>query len=146
MAPIQSKDAATASVVVLGQKIVTTPLTQFVDQSGASGKPLRTIAYADLTVADRIDARAYMDAAGKLVATRIVRTEPDPLLIAKAAVDAKFPVTRMTVLGITATTSPSTRYRDVLGNLIAAVDFYNLVQVPPALPTIVRAQGVADPS
>ena len=56
------------------------------------------------------------------------------------------PVTRMTVLGITATTSPSTRYRDVLGNLIAAVDFYNLVQVPPALPTIVRAQGVASPA
>jgi len=146
VAPIQSKDAATASVVVLGQKVATTPLTQFVDQSSASGQPLRAIAYTDLTVADRIDVRAYKDAGGKLVATRIVRTEPDPLLIAKAAVDAKFPVTRMTVLGITATTSPSTRYRDVLGNLITAVDFYNLVQVPPALPTIVRAQGVANPA
>jgi len=147
VAPIQSKDAATASVVVLGQKVATTPLTQFVDQSSASRQPLRTIAYADLTVADRIDVRAYKDAAGELVATRIVRTEPDPLLIAKAAVDAKFPhVTRMTVLGITVTTSPSTRYRDVLGNLITAVDFYNLVQVPPALPTIVRAQGVVTPA
>jgi hypothetical protein len=146
VAPIQSKDAATASVVLLGQKVVTTPLTQFVDQSGATGQMLRTIGYPDLTVADRIDVRAYKDAAGKLVATRIVRTEPDPLLIVKAAADAKFPVTRMTVLGITATTSPSTRYRDVWGNLIAAVDFYNLVQVPPALPTIVRVQGVASPT
>ena len=44
VAPIQSKDAATASVVVLGQKVATTPLTQFVDQSSASGQPLRTIA------------------------------------------------------------------------------------------------------
>jgi hypothetical protein len=146
VAPIQSKDAASVSLTVLGQGVATTPLTQFVDHTtagaGRSG-PMRTIGYADLTVNDRVDVRAYKDAAGKLVAMRIERTEPDPLLIAKGRVDAKIPVTQLTLLGIGVDTGAATRYRDALGNLVSDAAFYEMVQVPPALPSIVRAQGIA---
>jgi hypothetical protein len=104
---------------------------------------MRTIGYAGLMVNDRVDVRAYKDATGKLVATRVERTDPDPLLIAKGAVDAKAPVTKLTLLGIDVATGAATRYRDALGNLIADVAFYGLMQAPPAVATIVRAQGVA---
>jgi hypothetical protein len=146
VAPLQSKETSTSSVVVLGQRISTTPLTEFIDRTTGPGRPVRSLSYADLAVSDRIDIRAYKDASGKLVATRIERTAPDPLLIAKAAVDAKTPVTSLTILGIDVTTGPNTRYRDALQTLISALDFYSLVQVPPALPSIVRAQGIASPS
>ncbi len=149
VAPIQGKDAASASLVVLGQGVATTPLTQFVDHTvagaGRSG-PMRTIGYADLALNDRIDVRAFKDAAGKLVAMRIERTEPDPLLIARGPVDARIPVMQLTLLGIGVDTGAATRYRDALGNLISGVAFYELVQVPPSLPTVVRAQGIASPA
>ena len=56
---------------------------------------------------------------------------------------AKAPLTNLTLLGIDVATSAMTRYRDSLGLPISDVTFYALVQVPPALPTVVRAQGVA---
>lgn len=146
VAPVQSKETSSSSVVVLGQRILTTPLTAFIDRTTGPGRPVRSLSYSDLAVADRIDIHAYKDASGKLIATRIERTAPDPLLIVKAAVDAKTPVTGLTILGIDVATGPITRYRDALQTLISALDFYSLVQVPPALPSIVRAQGIAGPS
>jgi hypothetical protein len=58
-------------------------------------------------------------------------------------VDSKSPLTRLGLLGIDVATGPATRYRDTLGNLISDIDFYALLQVPPAMPTIVRVQGEA---
>ena len=146
VAPIQRKDAGVVSLTVLGQGVVTTPLTQFVEHvaaGGSLGGPLSGISYADLAVNDRVDVRAYKDSTGMLVATRVERTEPSPLLIAKGAVDAKAPVTQLTLLGIEVDTGAATRYRDAIGNLINDIAFFDLVQAPPAVPTIVRAQGVA---
>ena len=157
VAPIQAKASATASLTVLGQVVNTTPLTQFIDRSGGtggsngngyggsngSGGPPSPLGYADLQVGDRVDLMAYRDATGALVATRVVRTDPDTVLIAKGPVDAKVPVTRLTLFGIGVTTGADTRYRDVDGNLITDVAFYALVQAPPAVPSVVRAQGVA---
>ena len=125
---------------------MTTPLTQFVEHLAAGngmGGPRSDIGYADLAVSDRVDVRAYKDTAGRLVATRVERTEPSPLLIANGAVDAKAPVTQLTLLGIDVRTGAATRYRDAMGNLVTDITFYGLVQAPPALPAIVRAQGVA---
>ncbi|HSQ73711.1 MAG TPA: DUF5666 domain-containing protein [Rubrivivax sp.] len=143
VAPIQGKDVPAGSLVLLGQRVATTPLTQYTDHATGSGRPNRSIGYADLTLTDRVDVRAYQDGSGQLVATRVERTEADPLLIARGAVDAKAPLTSLTLLGIDVSTSAMTRYRDSLGLPISDVAFYALVQVPPALPTVVRAQGVA---
>jgi len=130
-------------LILLGQRVATTPLTQFTDHATGSGRPNRSIGYADLVLTDRVDVRAYQDGSGQLVATRVERTEADPLLIARGAVAAKAPLTNLTLLGIDVATSAMTRYRDSLGLPISDVTFYALVQVPPALPTVVRAQGVA---
>ena len=146
-APIQSKNAGAASLVVLGQSVKTTPLTQFVEHAAAGGSmggPPSRIGYADLQVNDRVDVRVYKDGSGLLVATRVERTDPSELLVARGAVDAKAPVRQLTLLGIDVGTGAATRYRDLSGNLITDITFYGLVQVPPAVPTIVRAQGVAN--
>jgi hypothetical protein len=143
VAPIQAKDAGASSFVQLGQTVLTTPLTQFLDSSGAGGRAVPTLAYPDLAISDRIDVRAYRNSDGVLVAMRVERTDPDPVLIAKGPVDSKSPLTRLGLLGIDVATGPATRYRDTLGNLISDIDFYALLQVPPAMPTIVRVQGEA---
>ncbi len=110
--------------------------------AGAGGSP-SPLGYADLQVGDRVDVMAYKDASGALVATRVERLDADPLLIAKGPVDAKLPLTSLTLFGIEVTTGVDTRYRDIDGILITDAAFYALVQVPPALPSVVRAQGIA---
>jgi hypothetical protein len=49
----------------------------------------------------------------------------------------------LSLLGIEALTGQETRYRDTQSALITDVEFYGLLQVPPAVPSIVRVQGVA---
>jgi disulfide oxidoreductase YuzD len=72
----------------------------------------------------------------------VERTTPDATLIIRAKVEAKTPTTTFKLVGIDVSTGPSTRYRDALSNLISADEFYALLQVSPAVPTMVRAQGV----
>lgn len=143
VAPIQSKTSTAASFVLLGQTVTTTPLTLFLDSSGTGGRATPTLSYADLAVADRVDVRVFKDSTGSLVATRVERTAPDPVLIVRGKVDAKTPLTAFTLVGIGIATGPATRYRDEFGNLIDDAAFYALLQVPPAAATTVRAQGVA---
>ena len=143
VAPVQSKDAGASALVMLGQRVTTTPLTQFVDKSAAATLPISAIGYADLLVNDRLDVRAYEDDTGKLVAVRVERTDPDPLLVARGPVDAKLPTTQLTLFGITVATGPATLYRDPVYELVTAAEFYDLLQLLPAVPTTVRALGVA---
>jgi len=143
VAPVQGKDAGASVLVLLGQSVTTTPLTQFVDKSAAATLPISAIGYADLLLNDRLDVRAYKDTAGHLVAIRVERTDPDPLLVARGPVDAKVPVERLTLFGIDVATGAATRYLDPMGDPTTAAEFYDLVQLLPAIPTVVRAQGVA---
>ncbi|WP_144290209.1 DUF5666 domain-containing protein [Ideonella sp. A 288] len=139
-APMQSIDTAAGRLALLGKVVALTTTTQWVDQTSA---PVRTLSLGDLRVGDRLDVRGASDSAGVLVASRITRTEPSTLLVVKAGLDAKSPTSQLTIFGINALTGPQTRYRDPEGNLISATDFYALAQVPPAVPSVVRAQGVA---
>jgi hypothetical protein len=151
VAPIQGKAPATASLTVLGKSVATTPFTQFIDRlstaSGSNGNgnggPPSPLAYADLQVGDRVDVMAYRDASGAFVATRVERTAPDVVLIVRGPADAKLPTTRLTLIGIDVSTGVNTWYRDIDGNLITDAAFYTMVQVPPSVPSIVRAQGIA---
>ena len=146
VAPIQSKNSTGASFVLLGQNVTTTPLTLFLDSSSKGGRATPTLAYADLAVSDRVDVRLFKDSAGKLVATLVERTDPDPMLIVRGKVDSKAPLTSFTLVGIGVSTGPATRYRDESSTLVSDAAFYALLQVPPAAPTMVRAQGVASPT
>jgi hypothetical protein len=140
-AGMQGKDATLGTITLLGRLIKVTSDTQLIDRLGRANQPTM-ITLAALNVADRLEVMAYKDAGGNLIATRVERTEADPLVVVKGAVDAKIPTTQLTLVGVNVATGPSTRYRDASGNLVDGTSFYTTVQVPPASATTVHARGV----
>ncbi len=138
-AGMQAKDAAT--LTLLGRPIWIDADTVLVDRL-ASGTQPQLITVDSLKVGDRLEVKATRDSGGALVANSVLRTEADPLVVVKAAADAKTPVTGLTLSGFAVATGADSRYRDPSGALIDATSFYNLVQIPPAVPSIVHARGV----
>lgn len=140
-AGMQAKDAALATITLLGRAIKVTAETRLTDRLGNVNQPA-AITLAALNVGDRLEVLAYKDGSANLVATQVERTAADQRVVVKGPADSKVPVTAIRLAGFDIATGASTRYRDESGNLIDAVSFYNLVQTPPALPTMVHAQGV----
>jgi hypothetical protein len=138
-AGMQAKDAAT--LTLLGRPVWIDADTVLVDRLASGTQPQR-ITLGALNVGDRLEVKATRDSGGALVANSVVRTEADPRVVVKAAADAKTPVTRLTLSGFAVATGANTRYRDPSGALIDATSFYNLVQIPPRVPSIVHARGV----
>ena len=138
-AGMQAKD--TTTLTLLGRPIQIGAETVIVDRL-ASGTQPQLITLGALNVGDRLEVKATSDSGGALLANSVVRTEADPLVVVKGAADAKTPVTALTLSGFAVATGANSRYRDQSGTLIDATSFYNLVQVPPAVPSIVRARGV----
>lgn len=132
----------TDTITLLGRPIKVNADTGLRDRAGSRGNQPKAIGIADLAVGDRLEVKAYRDAAGALVATQVERTDPDALVVVKGPADAKTPITSLTLAGFSVATGPNSRYRDASGDLIDAVTFYNTVQVPPAVPTLVHARGV----
>ncbi|MDO8286059.1 MAG: DUF5666 domain-containing protein [Rhodoferax sp.] len=140
-AGMQSKDTAANTITLLGRAIKVNVDTEWRDRLASPRQPT-VISLAALNPADRLEVKAYKDANGTLVATRVERTEADTLVVVKGPADAKVPATQLTISGIGVATGANTRYRDLIGVLVDATTFYSSVQVPPALPTIVHARGV----
>ena len=140
-AGMQAKDAAQATFTLLGRAIRVVTDTVITDRTGDARQP-RLIALAALGTGDRLEVRATRDASGALVASRVERTPADPLVVVKGVADAKVPITRLTLAGFEVATGPGSRYRDLAGTLIDGASFYDLVQVPPAVPSVVHARGV----
>jgi hypothetical protein len=141
-AGLQSKDATASTVTLLGQPFRLTAETVLVDRSGSFSLQPRAIALAALNSGDRLEVKGWRDVGGALTAAWIERTDADPLVVVKGPADAKTPTVQVTLAGFKVVTGASSRYRDADGNLIDAVAFYNLVAVPPAVPTAVHARGV----
>lgn len=140
-AGLQAKDATANTVTLLGQAIGLTADTVLIDRSGTSSQQPRVIALAALNTGDRLEVMASRSG-GVLTAAWIERTDADPLVVVKGPADVKTPTTQLTLAGFNVATGASSRYRDADGTLIDATSFYNLVAVPPAVPTLVRARGV----
>jgi hypothetical protein len=140
-AGMQSKDAAANTITVLGRAIKVNADTEWRDRLASANQPT-VITLAALNTADRLEVKAYKDATGNLIATRIERTTADALVVVKGPADAKVPTTQLTLAGIGVATGTNSRYRDVGGTLVDATTFYNAVLVPPAVPTMVHARGV----
>lgn len=132
---------AADSVTLLGRAIQVNAQTRLRDRAGSRNQP-KAITLADLAIGDRLEVKAYRDTAGALVATQVERTDADALVVVKGPADAKTPTTSLTLAGFGVATGASTRYRDASGDLVDAVTFYNAVQVPPAVPSMVHARGV----
>jgi hypothetical protein len=139
-AGLQAKTSGT--ITLLGRAISVNADTRLRDRLASHHQPM-AITLAALNVGDRLEVMAYADDAGNLVATQVERTEADSLVVVKGPANAKTPVTALTLAGFSVATGAGTRYRDASGSLIDALSFYNLVQVPPAVSTIVHARGVA---
>jgi hypothetical protein len=140
-ARMQANDTSLATLTLLGRPIQVPADTVLTDRLGSSAQPQVTT-LAALNVGDRLEVKAVRGSSGSLVATYVERTDADPLVVVKGVADAKSPVNQLTLAGFTVATGASTRYRDQSGNLIDAASFYDLVQVPPAVPTMVHARGV----
>lgn len=140
-AGLQATDSVANTITLLGRAIKVNADTEWRDRLASANQPT-VITLAALSPADRLEVKAYKDAGGDLIATRVERTEADALVVVKGPAEAKVPTTQLTLAGIGVATSSTTRYRDVLGTLVDATTFYSAVQVPPALPTMVHARGV----
>lgn len=140
-AGLQAKDVAAGTLTLLGRTIQVNADTEWRDRLASASQPATTT-LAALSLADRLEVRAYADATGALIATRVERTEADALVVVKGPAGAKTPTTQMTLAGIGVATGVDTRYRDASGTVVDAVTFYSAVQVPPAVPSVVHARGV----
>jgi hypothetical protein len=139
-AGMQAKDVTAATVTLLGRAIGVTADTRITDHLASASQPV-AITLADLKVGDRLEVQAYKGATG-LIATRILRTAPDQRVVVKGPADSKLPITAIKLAGFDIATGAGTLYRDATGSLVEPTIFYGLVQVPPAVPTIVHAHGV----
>jgi hypothetical protein len=140
-AGMQAKDASAGTITLLGKAIKVSAETRLTDRLASHHRPT-AITLAALGVGDRLDVMAYRDTAGNLVATKIDRTVADPLVVVKGPADAKTPITSLTLAGFAVSTGVNTRYRDASGNPVDAATFYDAVQVPPAVPSLVHARGI----
>lgn len=140
-AGLQAKDTAADTITLLGRTIQVTADTEWRDRLASASQPA-AITLAALVPADRLEVTAYRDAAGRLIATRVERTEADPLVVVKGPADAKVPTTQLTLAGVDVATGANTRYREVDGALVDATSFYDDVLVPPAPASVVHARGV----
>jgi len=140
-AGLQDKNSTLGTITLLGKAIKLNADTELRDRLDSRNQP-RVIALSDIKVADRLEVRAFKDAAGDLVAARVERTEADALVVVKGPADWKLPITSLKLFGIDVTSGAATRYRDASGMLVDAATFYAAVQVPPAVPSTVHARGV----
>ncbi len=140
-AGMQTMDTVQSTITLLGRTLTVNADTVLRDRLTNADQPV-TITLAALNLSDRLEVNAYQDAGGNLIATRVERTEVDPLVVVKGPADAKVPTTQLTLAGFGVTTGANSLYRDASGTLVNAVTFYNAVRVPPAAATIVHTRGV----
>jgi hypothetical protein len=140
-AGLQAKNSTQGTITLLGKAFKVNADTELRDRLASRNQP-RVITLDALNPADRLEVKAFKDAAGDLVAARVERTEADVLVVVKGPADWKLPITSLKLFGIDVTTGAATRYRDASGTLVDATTFYTAVQVPPAVPSTVHARGV----
>jgi len=140
-AGLQAKDSVQGTITLLGRTFKVNADTELRDRLASRNQP-RVITLDALTPADRLEVKAYKDAAGGLVAARVERTEADALVVVKGPADAKLAITSLTLFGIDVVTGLGSRYRDASGALVDAATFYAAVQVPPAAASTVHARGI----
>ncbi len=131
-ADIESIDATSSSVTLLGINVATNEFTVFRDGSGMT---MREFGLDDLAVGDRIEIRAYMDGS-TLVATRLDRDDADDTVTLKALVETVSQPT-LTLLGITVVSDQNTVFRNLGQDVTDADSFFAAVMMD----SVVKAEG-----
>ena len=134
-ADLEAFDVGAGTLTLLGLDIVTDQFTLFRDHS-ATGTS--TFGFDDLAVGDRLEIRAYADAA-TIVATRVERDDADDSVTLRAPVD-EINRPSITLLGITATSDQDTVFQNTAYEVIDADAFFGLVEIGD----IVKTEGTWD--
>ena len=132
---VDSVDAASGTLIVLGITINIDRLTRLEDKSDAD---VESFSLDDLRVGDYVEVRGaeFPAASGQLLARRLEREDAESRSIVQGPVTA---VTSpdLVVFGVTVQTVPGTEFGDRSGNSISASTFFSLVLVGDQ----VKAQG-----
>lgn len=135
-ANVDSVDAASNSVVILGIDVVIDALTRLEDKSSADVDPLTV---SDLNAGDYVEIRGdeFPAGSGDILATIFEREDADTEVILQGFVES-FSDPSYTVLGVTIETNGGTVFRDENDAVISATDFFNQVSVN----SLVKAKGL----
>lgn len=135
VANIDSVDAASNSVVVLGITVSVDALTRMEDKSDADVDPLTL---ADVNVGDYVEVRGdeHPAGSGNILANIFEREDSDTEAILQGFVES-ISDPSYTVLGVTIDTNGSTIFRDENDAVISSADFFNRV----AVNALVKAKG-----
>lgn len=132
---IDSVDAASSSIVLLGITVNTDDLTRFEDKSSADVDPL-TI--NDINAGDYVEIRGaeFPAGSGEILAIIFEREDVDPDTELQGFVET-FADPSFTILGVTIETNGSTVFRDENDVVISSNDFFNRL----AANDLVKATG-----
>lgn len=132
---LDSVDAATDSVVLLGITVTIDALTRIEDKSDADVSPLTV---ADLNAGDYAEVRGdeFPAGSGDILATIFEREDPEADTILQGFVESASDPS-FTILGVTIETNGATIFRDEQDNVISSADFFDQLQ----LNDLVKAKG-----
>jgi Domain of unknown function (DUF5666) len=134
-ANVDSVDAVSNSLVVLGITITVDALTRLEDKSNADVDPLTL---ADINAGDYVEVRGdeFPAGSGNMQATILERDDSDTVVILQGFVES-ITDPAYAVLGVTIQTNGGTIFRDENDVIIQATEFFNRV----AVNTLVKAKG-----
>lgn len=134
-ANIDSVNAGSNSLVMLGITISVDALTRLEDKSPADVRPLTL---ADLNAGDYVEVRGgeFPAGSGEILATILEREDADTEAILQGFVES-ISDPAFTILGVTIETGGATIFRDVNDSIISSTDFFN--QLAPN--SLVKAKG-----
>jgi len=134
-ANVDSVNAGTDSLVVLGITVNVDALTRLEDKSDADVRPLTL---ADINAGDYIEVRGdeFPAGSGEILATILEREDADTEAILQGFIET-ITDPSFTILGVTIQTGGGTVFRDVNDAVISSTEFFNQV----ASNSLVKAKG-----
>ena len=122
---VDSVDAASGTLIVLGITIKVDPLTRLEDKSDAD---VASFSLADLRVGDYVEVRGaeFPAASGQLLARRLEREDAESRSFVQGPVTAVMSPD-LGVFGVTVQTVTGTEFEDRSGNRISSNSFFSLV-------------------
>ena len=135
-ANVDSVDAASGSLVVLGITTKVDELTRLEDKTDADVRPLTL---ADINAGNYIEVRGSEIPAdsGEILATLLERDDPDSEVTLRGFVESVTDPT-ITILGVTIQTGPGTVFRDGAENLLTSAEFFAQISAG----SLIEAKGV----
>jgi len=134
-AVVDSVDAASNSLVMLGITITTDELTRFEDKTDVDLTPL-TI--EDINVGEYLEIRGseFPADSGQVLAARVEREDVDTETVLRGFV-SMVGSSAVTILGVTIETDGTTQFRDANDNVITSAEFFSQVGIN----SLIEAEG-----